>query len=85
MVEAMKVEVETYSGFKADERPTGFLLNGHRYRVEEICDQWLGPDSSYFKVRANDQNLYILAYMPAADEWTLASFRSRERDHWSAG
>ena len=75
----MRVEVQTYGGYKADERPTGFLLNGRRYRVEEICDQWLGPDSSYFKVRADDQNLYIFEYRVALDEWTLASFRSRDR------
>ena len=71
--------METYSGFKADERPTGFLLNGHPYRVEEVCDQWLGPESSYFKVRADDKNLYIFEHRLASDEWRLASFRSRER------
>jgi hypothetical protein len=75
----MRVKVETYSGFKADERPTGFRLNERRYRVEEICDQWLGPDSSYFKVRADDQNLYIIEYRFASDEWSLASFRSSAR------
>jgi len=75
----MQVEMQTYSGFKADERPTGFLLNGRRYRVEEVCDQWLGPDSSYFKVRADDQNLYIFEHRLASDEWSLASFRSRKR------
>jgi hypothetical protein len=76
----MRVEMQTYSGFKADERPTGFRLNGRCYQIEEICDQWLGPDSSYFKVRANDQNLYIFEHRMASDEWSLASFRSRERD-----
>ena len=75
----MRVQMQTYSGFKADERPTGFLLNGCRYLIEEICDQWLGPDSSYFKVRADEQNLYIFEHRPASDEWSLASFRSRER------
>ena len=73
---AMKVEVQAYSGFKANERPQSFSLNGRRYRVEEVCDQWLGPDSSYFKVRADDQNLYIFEYRPDGDEWSLASFRS---------
>jgi hypothetical protein len=74
----MLVQVEAYSGFKANERPQSFVLNGRRYRVEELCDQWLGPDSSYFKVRADDQNVYILEYVPAHDAWRLASFRSRE-------
>jgi hypothetical protein len=75
----MRVEMQTYSGFQADERPTGFLLNGHRYQVEEVCDQWLEPEASYFKVRADDQNLYIFEHILASDEWSLASFRSRER------
>jgi hypothetical protein len=79
MAHPMRVEVETYSGFKADERPTSFLLNGRRYRVEEICDQWLGPDSSYFKIRADDENLYIIEYSIGSDEWSLASFRSSAR------
>ena len=39
----MRVEVQTYGGYKADERPTAFLFNGRRYRVREICDQRLGP------------------------------------------
>ena len=72
----MKVEVQAYSGFKADERPQSFVLNGHRYRVEEVCDQWYGPESTYFKVRADDQNLYIIEYSPASDLWSLQSFRS---------
>ena len=72
----MKVEVEAYSGFKANERPCSFRLNGRSYRVEEVCDQWLGPDSSYFKIRADDHNLYIIEYTPSRDEWSLASFRS---------
>jgi len=76
----MTVEVQTYSGFRADERPTGFLLNGRRFRVEELCDQWRSPESSYFKVRADDQNLYILEYSIVSDEWSLASFRAGERD-----
>ncbi|HWP84566.1 MAG TPA: hypothetical protein VNN17_05215 [Terriglobia bacterium] len=75
----MQVEVQTYSGYRADERPTGFVLNGRRYQVEEVCDQWLGPETAYFKVRGNDQNLYILEHDRLADEWRLASFRSQSR------
>ena len=76
MVSAVRIEVEAYSGFKANERPQSFRLNGRQYRVEEVCDRWYGPDSSYFKVRADDRNLYIFEYRPALDEWSLASFRS---------
>jgi hypothetical protein len=71
----MRIEVQTYSGYKADERPVRFSLNGREYRVEEICDRWLGRDSSYFKVRADDGNLFLIEYHRAADAWSLASFR----------
>ena len=56
----MKLEVECYSGWKGDERPVRFRLDGHEYLVEELLDQWYGPSDSYFKVRADDGNLYIL-------------------------
>jgi len=56
----MKLEVECYSGRKADERPVRFRLDEHEYLVEEVLDQWYGPADSYFKVRADDGNLYIL-------------------------
>jgi len=71
----MKVRVSAYSGYKANERPTSFVLGDHSYQVEEILDQWYGPDAIYFKVRANDRNVYILKYDSVAEEWSLESFR----------
>lgn len=73
----MKIIVECYSGRKADERPVRFQLEGHAYAVEEVLDQWYGPDSAFFKVRANDGNLYILRHATSREtgEWSLESFR----------
>jgi hypothetical protein len=71
----MRVTVEAYSGYKSDERPRRFVLDGHSYEVLEVLDQWYGPDSVYFKVRADDQNLYILQYHSLEAEWSLESFR----------
>jgi hypothetical protein len=73
----MKVRVECYAGRKADERPVRFQLDSRDYVVEEALDQWYGPDSAFFKVRANDGNLYILHHrmIGEIDEWSLESFR----------
>jgi hypothetical protein len=71
----MDVRVECYAGRKADERPVRFELDGHAYQVGQILDQWYGPDDTFFKVRADDGNLYILRHRAAAEEWTLESFR----------
>ena len=57
----MKLEVDCYSGRTADERPVRFRLDGHEYMVEEVLDQWYGPSDSYFKVRADDGNIYVCA------------------------
>lgn len=72
----MKVEVSCYSGYKADERPIRFRLEGRDYAVEELLDQWYGPQDIYFKVRANDGNVYILRRRSATaeGEWSLESF-----------
>ena len=60
----MKLEVDCYSGRTADERPVRFRLDGHEYLVEELLDQWYGPQDLFFKVRADDGNLYILRKKP---------------------
>ena len=79
----MKVSVECYSGRKAEERPLRFRIDQHEgeYEVQEILDQWYGPEEIFFKVRADDSNLYILRHqisMPDG-EWELVSFRQPER------
>jgi uncharacterized protein (UPF0128 family) len=77
----MRIRVECYSGRKADERPLRFQLDGHDYAVEDVLDQWYGPESTFFKVRADDGNLYILRHLTFSEtgEWTLESFRSPAR------
>jgi len=71
----MTVLVRCYAGRKADERPVWFQLGDREYAVEEVLDRWYGLNATFFKVRADDGNLYILEHTDATDEWTLKSFR----------
>ncbi len=71
----MKVEVEAYSGHKADERPTRFRLGQRWLAVVDVVDRWYDPDAIYFRVRAEDGDLYILRHDERADAWTLEAFR----------
>jgi len=57
----MRLHVDCYAGRKAEERPVRFRLDEREYLVEEVIDQWYGPEHVFFKVRADDGNLYILA------------------------
>jgi hypothetical protein len=73
--------VQCYAGWIADERPVRFRLEGHEYLVEETLDQWYGPEHAFFKLRADDGNVYILRHetsMPDG-EWELVSFREPGR------
>ena len=74
---SMKLRVESYAGHKADQRPIKFWLGDAQRFVESIDDQWYGPEASYFRVQADDGNIYVLGHNENTDEWTLESFRSR--------
>lgn len=73
----MRVRVECYAGHKAAQRPLRFYLRQHLYQVEEVLDQWYSPEAIYFRVRADDGNIYILCHHEGSgdDAWTLESFR----------
>lgn len=72
-----QVRVECYSGYKADQRPQRFYIGQTCYEVQEVLDQWYGPQDTWFRVRAQDGNLYILrhTFSGQQDFWTLESFR----------
>jgi hypothetical protein len=72
----LTIQVECYSGHRANQRPNLFTIRGRSYHVVSVEDQWYDPDAIYFKVRADDGNLYILRHDEIRDEWTLDAFRS---------
>jgi hypothetical protein len=74
----MLLYVESYSGYKADERPLRFSFrdkDSRIFEVVEVLDQWYGVGDRCFKVLADDGNTYILRHNEKADEWVLDSFR----------
>jgi len=77
----MNLEVDCYSGRTADERPVRFRLDGQEYMVEEVLDQWYGPSDAFYKVRADDGNLYILRRETSTPDglWHLVSYRQLPR------
>lgn len=54
--------------------PTGFKLGTATLAVLEIVDRWPGEHYSYFKVRADDEAVYILRHDKIAAEWELTLF-----------
>ena len=66
-----KVYVESYSGYKVNERPTLFILKDRQVGVVDILDRWYGPEDDFFKVLADDGGVYLLKWRRFADEWYL--------------
>lgn len=67
----MHIAVQTYAGYRADERPVSFTLEGRMLRIVEIVDRWHDPNYNVFKVRANDGRIYLLRNNMNADTWEL--------------
>lgn len=68
---SIKIKVEAYSGYKANERPISFTIRDKILKVKEIIDRWHGEDHDYFKVKADDEYIYIIRYDRERDEWEL--------------
>src|SRR6516164_359731 len=60
-------------GYKANERPRLFDLDGEVYEIVSVLDGWYEPSARYFKVRTTDFKVFVLRYDEQADEWTLQS------------
>lgn len=63
--------VDTYSGYRADERPVAIRLGGRRIAVREILDRWYGEGHAYFKLTGEDGTVYIIRQDRSADTWEL--------------
>ena len=64
-----RVQVETYSGYKADERPVRVTIDGQANKVAEIEDRWYSPGATFFRVRR----------IEAQEVWIIEAYRSSNR------
>jgi hypothetical protein len=70
------IQVQCYAGHRADQRPIRFTIRGREFEVASVDDQWYDPNAIYFRVRADDGNLYVLRHDEIQDVWTLDAFRA---------
>jgi hypothetical protein len=73
-----RIQVECYSGYKANERPVAFTYKGCRREVAEIVDHWYEggvdpgrPATDYFTVKTPDGEIFILRYLSLFDAWSI--------------
>lgn len=61
---ALRIFVDAYTGYKANERPHLFDLDGKVFEIATVLDRWYEPSTTDFKV-------FVLRYDEPVDEWTL--------------
>lgn len=72
-----QVNVECYSGYRANERPTSFNYRGRRWEVADIIDRWYEgghaasrPAVNYYRVRTSGGRVFLLRYLSLFDAWS---------------
>jgi hypothetical protein len=70
------VEVECYAGHRADERPMRLKIAEQLLEVLEVEDRWYSPGETYFRVRVEGGDRYVLRHVEAQDVWSLEGYRS---------
>lgn len=74
------ITVECYAGHRGEESPRRFFLGEKPVEVSEILDRWLAPDHRYFKIRGDDEAIYIIRHDTKSGQWELTMFDSGKTD-----
>ena len=69
------IRVECYAGYRGDQEPLAFWCGGRRLEVGAIVDRWYAPSERWFKVNADDGNVYVLRHDEASGDWEIAAYR----------
>ena len=69
-----EIRVECYAGHRGEQTPLRFYLGDNEIEVAELLDSWLAPDHRYFKVRSDDDAVYILRHDTEQQCWELTMF-----------
>jgi len=73
-----RISVSCYSGYQYAECPVSFMEGDQFHHILEIINRWYdgGVESgravlTYFKVRTNEEAVFLLRYDPVLDEWCV--------------
>lgn len=69
------IRVECYAGYRGDQEPLAFWCGAHRLEVRAVVDRWYAPSERWFKVDADDGNVYVLRHDEASGDWEIAAYR----------
>jgi hypothetical protein len=69
------IKVAAYAGYKGEECPRAFIVDGEEIDALEIVDRWIEEEAGgrrqkrYFTVKGSDGSVHTLSYDPVLMEW----------------
>jgi len=74
----MALKVECTVGLRGAAEPLAVWFGARRVGVRAIVDRWFAPTRRWFRIDADDGQLYVLRHDESTGEWDLAALTRRE-------
>jgi len=75
-----QVEVECRVDEQGEELPWKFFISKREITVLELLDRWPAREHRYFKLRGDDEGIYLLRHDIPQQKWELFMFDSGKRE-----
>ena len=68
--EPRRVRVTSYAGYRAEQEPRRFVLDGQSHDIAEIVRRWREPGADCFVVRTSGGPGFELCHDHGTDSWS---------------
>ena len=73
---SQRIEVVSYAGYRDQESPRSFTVNGEKVEVNRILERWIEETQDrerkrFFRVTGNDGNTYTLFCEEKSGHWYI--------------
>lgn len=79
-MEGVRINVSSYAGYKGEEMPRSFMMDGRSIDVIEVARMWTEEDritrrkKRFFRVQGRDSHRYDLYYDEESMAWYLTGY-----------
>ena len=75
----IEIKVDCYAGYRGEETPRIIRFESHKIEVKKVLDRWLDPNHRYFKIRGDDEGIYIIRHDTNSGVWELTFYQEAQR------
>ena len=75
----IEIKVECYAGYRGEETPRIIWFGSRKIEVKKLLDCWLDPDHRYFKIRGDDDGIYIIRHDTNTWVWELTFYQETQK------